>query len=74
MAADQLSKLNPDGTLLGQSITDKLGFYGLATPIVQPSGAAQGTVASLTSTFVSLVAGVNALRDALVALSLLKGS
>jgi hypothetical protein len=28
MAADQLSKKNPDGTLLGQSATDKVGFYG----------------------------------------------
>lgn len=28
MAADQLSKLNPDGTKLGQSATDKIGFWG----------------------------------------------
>lgn len=27
MAADQLSKLNPDGTKLGQSATDKIGFW-----------------------------------------------
>lgn len=27
MAADQLSKKNPDGTVLGQSSTDKIGFY-----------------------------------------------
>lgn len=28
MAADQLSKKNPDGTTLGQSSTDKVGFWG----------------------------------------------
>jgi hypothetical protein len=28
MAADQLSKKNPDGTKLGQSSTDLVGFWG----------------------------------------------
>lgn len=28
MAADQLSKLNPDGTKLGQSKTDLIGLWG----------------------------------------------
>jgi ABC-type sulfate transport system permease subunit len=32
----QLSDANPDGTLLGQSSTDKIGFYG-ATPVVKTS-------------------------------------
>ena len=32
-----------DGTILGQSSTDKLGFYGIATPIVQPSVTGIGT-------------------------------
>lgn len=44
MAARQLSDATPDGTLLGQSTSDKLGFYGLATAIVRPSGAAQAAV------------------------------
>lgn len=44
MAANQLSNKSPDGTLLGQSASDKIGFYGLATAIVQPTGAAQGAV------------------------------
>lgn len=30
----QLSDKNPDGTTLGQSATDKIGFYG-ATPVAQ---------------------------------------
>lgn len=41
MAADQLSKLSPDGTLLGQSATDLIGFYGLATPIARRASASQ---------------------------------
>lgn len=37
MAVIELTDGNDDGTRLGQSATDKLGFYGLATPIVQPT-------------------------------------
>lgn len=44
MAARQLSDASPDGTLLGQSSTDLLGFYGLATCIARPAGAAQAAV------------------------------
>lgn len=36
MSADQISKGSPDGTLIGQSATDKLGFYSITTAIVQP--------------------------------------
>ncbi len=32
----------PDGTLLGQSATDLIGFYG-KTPIVQPAAIADAT-------------------------------
>lgn len=39
----QLSDANPDGTALGQSSTDKTSFYG-ATPITQPTAAAQASV------------------------------
>lgn len=37
MAIKHLSDNNPDGTLLGQSATDKIGFYGLTTPIARPT-------------------------------------
>lgn len=36
MAKDELSKGNPDGTSLGQSSTDKIGFFN-KTPIARPS-------------------------------------
>lgn len=40
-----LSDKGPDGTMLGQSATDKVGFYG-ATPVVQPAGIADATDAT----------------------------
>ena len=43
MAIDQLSKAPPDGTAYGQSLSDKISFYG-ATPITQPTAAAQAAV------------------------------
>ncbi|HDY64662.1 MAG TPA: hypothetical protein ENH84_00310 [Phycisphaerae bacterium] len=49
MSEDQLSKLNPDGTNMGQSITDKIAFYGV-TNVVQGTGAADGTDAATTQT------------------------
>lgn len=42
MAVKQLSDNDGAGTVLGQSTTDKVGFYGV-TPIVQPTVTAIGT-------------------------------
>ena len=46
MAINHLSDGNPDGWLLGQSSTDKGGFFGLTTPIVRPSVTAVITTAT----------------------------
>ena len=35
MSVDHLTKKNDDGTNFGQAATDKIGFYGLTTPIVK---------------------------------------
>lgn len=43
MAVRQLSDANADGTCLGQSATDLIGFYG-ATPVARPAGAGQAAV------------------------------
>lgn len=43
MALKELSDLNPDGTRVGQTAADKVGFYG-ATPVTQPTAAAQAAV------------------------------
>lgn len=65
MAVDQLSKLCPDGTTLGQSATDKVAFYG-ATPASQPTSALQaaitdasGGVAAATNGVLTLTATYN---------------
>lgn len=75
---DQLSKAPPNGTLFGQSTTDKIGFYGLATPIAQRSGAAQATsllsTASSTAIDTATKAAIIEIMNTLAALNLWKGS
>lgn len=63
-----LTDKDPAGTLFGQSSTDKIGFYGLATPIVQPSVTWPNT-ATATTTLNETKA--NRLMAALVALGLI---
>lgn len=74
----------PDGVSTPGAATDKWAFYG-ATPIVQPSGAAQAAVPTTAATSTTpfgysqaqadaLVATVNAIRLALVNLGLIKGA
>jgi len=49
MALRQRSDARPDGQLYGQSSTDKIGFYGLTTPIARPSVTAAATTATTTT-------------------------
>lgn len=44
MASPVVNPLTPDGYNFGQSTADKIGFYGLATPIAQRAGAAQAAI------------------------------
>ena len=60
MATKQLSDLGADGTTLGQSSTDKIGFYGVATTVARQATAAAGNDAATTQTL------ANALRLALL--------
>lgn len=64
MAARQLSDGNPDGTVLGQSASDKIAFLGAAT-VVQQASASAGTDAATVQTL------ANALRLALLNLGLI---
>lgn len=72
MGIKQLSDGNPLGTRLGQSATDLVGFYG-ATPVVQPTSAAQSAVTAGAS-LVGAVALLIEIRSALVTLGIMKGS
>lgn len=75
-----LSDLNPDGTSVGQSATDKISFYG-ATPVVRPALTNYAALSVLTATVggygfstslqhANMIALANALRAALVTLGL----
>ena len=64
----QLSDGGPDGTLLGQSSTDKIGFYGLATPIARPATVADATDAT------TAITSINTVIDRLQALGLIASS
>jgi len=51
MTVDYIGNGNDDGTDFGYAAASKIGFYGLTTPIVQPTtGAAVATTASTTAT------------------------
>lgn len=68
MAIKQLSDAGTSGTLLGQSASDKIGFYGLATPIAQPATITDATDAT------TAIAAVNTVIDRLQALGLIASS
>lgn len=77
MAADQLSKGSPDGTLWGQSATDKIAAYG-GTPVVQRASAVQATTQISLTTFMTINTNVAAfcleVANTLVGLGLWKGA
>ena len=54
MSVKQLSDGNADGCAMGQSSTDKIGFYG-ATPVVRPASIADATDAATAITTVNAV-------------------
>lgn len=67
MAVEYIDKGNDDGTVFGYATTSKIGFYGLATPIVQPTLTLTVTTsASPAATYTDIVA----IKAALVALGL----
>ncbi len=60
-----LTDLNDDGTLFGQTTADKIGFYGLTTPIVRPTAAT--AVATTVATSGAAIYGfTKAQADAIV--------
>lgn len=60
MAADQLSKNSPDGTLLGQSATDKIALYG-GTPVAQRTSTVLATSLLSASSYVSVASNTSAI-------------
>lgn len=68
MSVDYVGNGNDEGTNFGGS-SDKIGFYGLATPIVKPTCTFAAT--SGTTVAASVAADLYALRVTLAALGLL---
>lgn len=73
MAVNDLTRLPSDGTRLGQTTADKVGFFGLTTPIPQPTSATQAAITAGATT-TATIALLLEIRTALVNLGLIKGS
>jgi hypothetical protein len=74
---EQVTYNSPDGAIIGNSATEKIGFYGKA-PIAQRSNAAQATslvgTASSADVTSDLKAAVIEIMNTLIAYGLWKGS
>lgn len=72
-----LSNLNPDGTAMGQSATDKISFYGV-TPVVQRAAAVQAASVVSANSYISVTSNLAAfaaeVAATLTALGLWKGA
>lgn len=72
MAVREISDARTDGQRLGQSATDKIGFYGVTT-VVQPASATQAAITAGATT-TATIALLLEIRTALVSLGLIKGA
>lgn len=72
MAVKQLSDGGPDGVKLGQSSTDKVGFYGVTAVVQQTTSLAAAVTAG--TTLAALAPAVLDLYTALFTAGLIKAS
>ena len=76
-APDHLSKLNPDGTILGQTTADKISFYGLTAVSQRANSIQAASVVSVSSNITiaaSLTAWIVEVTATLTGLGLWKGA
>ena len=71
MAIKELSDGGPSGTRLGQSSTDKIGFFGTSTPAVRPTCTLAAALTAGTTTPANIAAAVDEIHAALSALGLI---
>jgi hypothetical protein len=71
MALKELSDGGSDGTRLGQSSTDKIGFFGLSTPVVRATCTLAAALTAGTTTPANIAAAVDELHAALAAYGLI---
>jgi hypothetical protein len=70
MAVKELSDKGPDGTRLGQSSTDKIGFFGLTTPIARRTLTLSAALTAGSTTAADVAACVDEIHAALAAYGL----
>lgn len=73
MAVKELSDGGPDGTRLGQSSSDLVGFYG-ATPVAKQSATVLGALTAGETTPADVAAALVDLRDQLVDMGLISNT
>jgi len=71
MAKKQLSDGGPDGTVLGQTSTDKVGFFGTSTPVVKQTCTLAAALTAGTTTPANIAAAVDEIHAALSAMGLI---
>lgn len=69
----QLSSGDTDGTKLGQSSTDKVGFFGV-TPVARPLASTAAALTAAATTPADIAAAFVDLRTQLVSLGLIRTS
>lgn len=67
----QLSDGSPDGTILGQSTSDKIGFFGTSTPAGRPTCTLAAALTAGTTTPANIAAAVDEIHAALSTLGLI---
>jgi hypothetical protein len=71
MAKKQLSDGGAEGTVLGQSSTDKIGFYGTSTPVAKQTCTLAAALTAGTTTDADIAAAVDEIHAALSALGII---
>lgn len=71
MAIQQIFDGNGDGLVIGQEATDKLGFYGTATPVAKQTCTLAAALTAGTTTPANIAAAVDEIHAALSALGII---
>lgn len=71
MATKQLSDGRTEGAILGQSTSDKIGFYGTSTPVAKQTLTLSAALTAGSTTPADIAACVDEIHAALSALGLI---
>lgn len=71
MAIEYLGSGSDDGTNLGRSSTDKVGFYGTSTPVAKQTCTLAAALTAGTTTPANIAAALVEVRAALAALGVI---